>query len=200
MAKQDMRVIKTRRALKQALIELLKRETFEKITISELCEEAFVNRVTFYSHYQDKYELFQDYIDDIKNEIVEETKKEFSFSKMSTEKLIQLYTSIALSVIDKVYTYREVIATFGNQENSMLVYMIDKSAIQYLNRLLETLEKHIRLKYDKDYIIPFIVGGTSRLIYVWIENQGMRNVEDFKSQVKRFLNTVLTGNLLFDIK
>lgn len=58
--KKDLRVIKTERAIYNALIELLKKKELEKITISELAEKAEINKATFYLHYSDIYSLYQD--------------------------------------------------------------------------------------------------------------------------------------------
>ena len=51
---EDRRITKTKKALKEALIEMLDKETFEQISITELCRKADVSRITFYAHYSDK--------------------------------------------------------------------------------------------------------------------------------------------------
>ena len=53
----DLRVEKTERGIKNAFIELRSRKPLEKITVKELCELAYINKSTFYSHYKDIYEL-----------------------------------------------------------------------------------------------------------------------------------------------
>ena len=55
--KNDIRTIKTKAAIKQAFQTLMKDNSFDKLTIQKICDEANVNRVTFYNHYQDKYDL-----------------------------------------------------------------------------------------------------------------------------------------------
>lgn len=52
---QDKRVVKTRHALREALVTLLRDHTMEDITVVLLSETAHVNRKTFYAHY-DKVE------------------------------------------------------------------------------------------------------------------------------------------------
>lgn len=61
----DDRVAKTRKSFKDALLICLSRKQFETIKISEISNQAGYNRVTFYSHYQDKYELLEELITDI---------------------------------------------------------------------------------------------------------------------------------------
>lgn len=59
--KPDLRVIKTKRALHEALVELLKNRRLEQVTISELCRVANVNRGTFYLHYARVEDVFEEY-------------------------------------------------------------------------------------------------------------------------------------------
>ena len=51
MKKDDLRIIKTKKALYNALINLMKNKTFEEIKVSDICNEALVNRSTFYAHF-----------------------------------------------------------------------------------------------------------------------------------------------------
>lgn len=43
--------------LQQALLTLLAKFPFEKITIQQIADEAMVNRTTIYAHYEDKFAL-----------------------------------------------------------------------------------------------------------------------------------------------
>ena len=57
----DLRMIKTKKALFDALGKLLREKPFDKITVSDIVILAGVTRKTFYNHYQDKIEMVQDY-------------------------------------------------------------------------------------------------------------------------------------------
>lgn len=48
----DIRKIKTKKKIQNALLNLLNSYQFDRITISLLCSEAQVNRGTFYLHYE----------------------------------------------------------------------------------------------------------------------------------------------------
>lgn len=67
---EDLRVLKTRQALFQALARLLKEKEFERITVSDIIREAHVTRKTFYNHYQDKIDLVQKYQAGLSQEIL----------------------------------------------------------------------------------------------------------------------------------
>ena len=58
--KEDKRVIKTKRDLRNSLASLLKKNPYAKITVCDICEEAQINRMTFYKHYMDKADLLND--------------------------------------------------------------------------------------------------------------------------------------------
>ena len=51
---EDKRIIRTKHNLKDAMIRMLSIEDFEHISVTELCKEAKVSRITFYSHSRDK--------------------------------------------------------------------------------------------------------------------------------------------------
>lgn len=55
----NVRVRRTQKLLREALIELIEEQGFEALTIGELTERAMVSRATFYRAYQDKYDLVE---------------------------------------------------------------------------------------------------------------------------------------------
>ena len=55
----NLRVRRTQKLLREALIELIEERGFEALTIGELTERAMVNRAAFYRNYQDKYDLVE---------------------------------------------------------------------------------------------------------------------------------------------
>lgn len=57
--KIDPRVLRTRKLLQEALIELTAERGFDVITVGDIAKRATVNRATFYRHYQDKYEVLE---------------------------------------------------------------------------------------------------------------------------------------------
>lgn len=65
---EDLRVIKTRRLIKNALIELMAEKEVAAITITELSAKAMINRKTFYRHYETVGEV----VTELENEILSE--------------------------------------------------------------------------------------------------------------------------------
>ena len=66
----DLRTSRTRRSIRNALIELLDEKSLSAITISELSDRAEINRKTFYRHYSSIYEVFDEIETTISEEIM----------------------------------------------------------------------------------------------------------------------------------
>ena len=66
-SKTDIRIIKTKRAIRDATMKLLSQKSADDISITELALTAQINRKTFYNYYQNIYQV----IDEIENETVE---------------------------------------------------------------------------------------------------------------------------------
>lgn len=85
----DKRVIKTKKALCNAFLCIRSRKPLEKITVKELCEMAEINKSTFYSYYNDVYDLSDKIESDIVTSVIRsldcsydifDTPKEFAMS------------------------------------------------------------------------------------------------------------------------
>ncbi len=102
----DIRVIKSNRKIIDAFIELRRRKPIEKISVTELCKLAGINKSTFYAHYNDIYDLS----DTIETRIVEDVvssievpenilenpnvfTKELFYAYMDNEKIISVIFS-----------------------------------------------------------------------------------------------------------
>ena len=65
----DLRIRRTQKHLKQALIALTLEKGYSALTVQDITEHAMVNRATFYRHYQDKYDLVTQLLSDLFSEI-----------------------------------------------------------------------------------------------------------------------------------
>ena len=59
MSSIDARVRYTRMIIEKSFLELLKTKPMSKVTVTELCQAAQINRATFYKHYLDVADLLQ---------------------------------------------------------------------------------------------------------------------------------------------
>ena len=63
----DKRVIRTKKAIKEALFRIMEEKDISSISISELTQEANINRRTFYTHYRN----ITDILEEIEGDLVE---------------------------------------------------------------------------------------------------------------------------------
>jgi AcrR family transcriptional regulator len=115
--KEDLRVTKTKRAIEDAFISLLREMPFDKITVQQIASRALINKGTFYRHYHDKYELAQKVCankltkleDDVNSWVEKQTstnKEDFSTRLMASlisslyEEIGDIYTLSLLSIED----------------------------------------------------------------------------------------------------
>lgn len=60
--KVDLRLVKTEKAIDIAILALLRKYNFGKISVRNICEEAFISRATFYTHFADKYDMLKQWL------------------------------------------------------------------------------------------------------------------------------------------
>ena len=153
--KTDLRIVKTKKILFNSLLNLMKIKNFEKIKISDICEESLVNRSTFYAHYDDKYELLIDLFEERKLSLLKdfEDNENKAFSK---EYLMELLSIL----IDHIEENKEIYsAILANNRNGILIdFLIDaieKDVSEKLKGNSEIKDSDLPL----DIIVKFYAGG-----------------------------------------
>ena len=153
--KTDLRIVKTKKILFNSLLNLMKIKNFEKIKISDICEEALVNRSTFYAHYDDKYELLIDLFEERKLSLLKvfEDNENKAFSK---EYLMELLSIL----IDHIEENKEIYsAILANNRNGILIdFLIDAIEKDVSERLKGNSEIKIS-DLPLDIIVKFYAGG-----------------------------------------
>ena len=76
----DTRKERTKKALEDAMVELLKQQNFDEISTSDLAKTAHISRSNFYNHYKDKYEMIDIYQQSLFNKL------EYIFDKNQFDK------------------------------------------------------------------------------------------------------------------
>jgi len=84
--KPELRVRRTRKYLWDALIRLTTEKGYHAVTVKDITEQAMVNRVTFYRHYEDKHDLLMRGMDEIFDDLVARTKPPLSSHGVSLDR------------------------------------------------------------------------------------------------------------------
>jgi len=82
--KADRRVLYTKMFLRESLLDLMKEKPIAKITPTELCWRANINRNTFYTHYDSPEQLLRSIEDVLYNRIKQSIEQSLKAQKIST--------------------------------------------------------------------------------------------------------------------
>jgi AcrR family transcriptional regulator len=159
----DRRVRYSKMVLKQCLIELLQQKNIDKITVTELCERADINRSTFYAHYTDPFDLLHQ----VEREVVDELDKylqQFSFIGGPTE---------SFRFINKIFDYIAANADLCRvvlSENGSITFQ--KELMTYVQQISIREWQGVE-KVDAelvDYLSLFGVNGCIGVIQKWLQS------------------------------
>jgi len=129
----DPRIRRTRLLLQDALTRLLKRRSFDEISIQDLTEEATLNRATFYAHYPDKYVLLECTTAARFQELLDERGVSFDGSCVSVWRIF------LLGICDYLAT---TLKTQCEQQRAMDPYMESAITSVVQRMILDGLERH----------------------------------------------------------
>lgn len=90
----DKRVQKSKSSIINTFLEIRAKKPLEKITVTELCKKAEINKSTFYVHYRDIYDLSEQLETEVVNSILESIQypeKVFDAPEQFTRELFQAY-------------------------------------------------------------------------------------------------------------
>jgi AcrR family transcriptional regulator len=129
----DPRILRTRKLLQQALVNLMKEKEFDSISVQDIAEAATINRATFYDHYPDKFALLECTVGTRFNELLAERGISFNSTCSSALK------AMVLGVCDFIANSQQLCSEKGGQMEPHM----ESAIIAVVRRmLLEGLEKH----------------------------------------------------------
>lgn len=103
MKKEDLRITKTRARLYRGLLSLMKKKTFEEIKISEICAVSSINRSTFYDHFNDKYELLEAMMGDMREDLIHSIVLDHK-----TTSIKEYYSAIIKTLLNHIEENKEI--------------------------------------------------------------------------------------------
>lgn len=174
--KENQRIVVTKKMLKDALFQLLKKKDIDHISVKELCETAGINRSTFYRHYDSQYALMEEIIDHLAKMVIEcnETiSKDNAQSNASIKKVIEYF-----------YTHREESFLFI-QNPALLAKLLAKVQPFHEGNMETALQSKRYSGYtenEREYIAAFVMEGSVAIQKKWMLS-GMRESPDEISEL-----------------
>ena len=178
VVKTDSRIIQTKRAIKNEIISLLQKYPLNKITVKMLCDNAEINRATFYRYYEDVYDLY----DKIKEEFIDEVVVFFhNANLLQTQDNIKSFLSEAKKHSDMIFALTK-----------------QNDAIEFTDTFCKKIYSGIEYKF-RDFFkefnaeqckaaYTFIVAGCAGVLSSWITS-GMDGDVD---EISMLLNNLIT--------
>lgn len=155
---EDRRIRKTKRSLKQALLTLLTQKAFEQITVKDICELSETSRITFYTHYDDKFALLDELFRDFSELAVarfQQLQKENNPQRLT----IASYCNLLDSVLDFYFQYVETFETTESGESPYLRFLIYKYILENVEHLVETESGTLKPRYSLKKTTWFLCYG-----------------------------------------
>ena len=176
MENLDSRVRYTKMVLQQALLKILQRKPIDKVTIKELCEEAKLNRGTFYLHYSSPNDLLME----IEQQFIQETMAPFSLYFNEGYETVHM-AAVFTGILKNRELCRIIMSKNGNPRfMERLKEMLRGSIVDGWCREFPAYDRS-----DLDYVYDFVFTGSVRLILNWIEDDNGISAEDLARRLDR---------------
>ncbi len=183
MGKENQRVAISKRLLKEALLRLLKEKDISQISITELCQEAEINRATFYRHYN----VPQDVLVDIEMELLDKAQNIAPHPASAKD---------AMPYLEKLFTYiydnMDVVRILIQAKaDDNLMHILDLSNFSILKTKLDATDNPPLDKANIKLLSAFIGGGGYYLVRAWL----MDDIEKSPKEIAQFTYELLNRNL-----
>ena len=184
MNKSESKYFNTALRFDKALLALLDKKPFEYITISEICEEAGVNRSTFYLHYENIGDLLEETLGYVLDTFA-------SYFSIDTENIGSKYTNCdlqELNFINKKYLIPYLSFIKENQRvfSAVLSHPTTFDSNAIFQRLFDNIFNPIldRFCYPRDeqhYVMMFYLNGITAIITEWLKDSCQKSMEEVSS-------------------
>ena len=175
--KIDRRVKYTKMVLKQSLLELMKEKPIGKITVTDICRAADINRNTFYVHYASPIDLLSQIQDELYLEILS------SVDKISgRETVVRLLTEICRAIADNGELCKIIISEHGDKAFMRRVLNIARtqSIADWDKRKKGTSYEVLEMMY------VFTASGSIAIIEKWLRG----DMKETPEQIAEFINNM----------
>ena len=174
MRRPDRRVLKTKKAIRRALMEALQEKELEKVTMKEIAERADVDRKTVYNYYADAQAVLGEIEDEAVAEL-ERLSKDLQYNPENPLAIFEALTELLNRNLE-VYAY-----LMRMENNSRLILKM----IGYLrSKVRETISRSAEIKQDRiELVTDFVTAGLFSAYRYWFNAEDKCTLEEFSKQV-----------------
>ena len=174
--KMDLRVIKTKKAIRQTFTDLMSRKPLEEITVSDVAAEAMINRKTFYAHYASIYDI----ISEIEDEIVD------SFRHMLEGKRFE-------DILESPYNlFHDLYQTIDNNIDLYGRLLTVGGTSNLVHKIIQMIRQQVCLTYKDeapvkpetlDMAVYFLLSGLLAVFTEWYNSGRTQPIEKISEQL-----------------
>ncbi|UJL45336.1 TetR/AcrR family transcriptional regulator C-terminal domain-containing protein [Virgibacillus sp. NKC19-16] len=175
--KLDRRKKYTRKVLKDSLINLLKTKQISSITVKEICEQADINRSTFYTHYSDHFAL----LEQIEEEIIADLNTYLNQYNFEQEEEALQMTEKLLEYVASKYDVCQTLLN-ENADHSFERRVMEVARTFIIKSWMSNNEADPEFG---EYASTFVVSGSIYVIKHWLAN----NMDQSTKQIARLINS-----------
>ncbi len=174
--KKDLRIQKTHKLLCDALLDLMKENSFDSIHVKDICERAMVHRSTFYMHFEDKIHLLTYGLQSL-SQLLKLNNDHFKEAEKITTGVFEQVASFSS-------LYYEILV---KQENYHLKTIFHNQVVQDIKEKLKQLEENTDNNVPATVVAQFYTGAILSVISWWLENHMSTPIEEISIQLKNLL-------------
>ena len=181
MNKSESKYFNTAIKMDLALVSLLKKKPFDYITVSEICEEAGVNRSTFYLHYETIGDLLAEttryLLDDFLAYFSTDTKAiALNLADCELNDLIFICDKYLSPYLSYVKDHKEIFGT-------ALLYNQTLGFEDVYKRMFDNIFNPIleRFQYtpsNRQYVMMYYLNGVNAIILEWLRNGCDKSIQE----------------------
>lgn len=172
MVKEDLRIVKTKEKLCNALISLLKEVPISKIKISELCKMADISRATFYNNFNSIEEVLSYYISLFEEPWEEKMKKEIEATTLDEPgALAKIWMGFIFPVIAELEKRKKDFCDILNTQSvsSDFYNAILNMVTGQTKKMLSVYKTQYKLGIPDEIAIAYSAGGLCNLTIQLLE-------------------------------
>ena len=187
--KEDRRTLYSKKMIRESLYELMKEKPLNKISVTEICERADVNRSTFYAYYTDIYDLHEKIIGEffaIQKSVIKHIRQAIKEKNALNEFTYSDFYEIVYNYLKTVENNTELYKFIFNQNANNSVHAVfAKVTYQTIKEVLHPVIEESRAEELKK-AFTFVAGGTTAFIMTWVEKNCDTPIEIMSNYLAKY--------------